>query len=157
VRFRVTVTSPRSAFWDTSAIVPLCFHQDVSSATRRLSRSHTPMIVWWGTPVESIIAFARLLREGAMSIAGSNQARRRLEALRRTWVEILPSDGLRDLAETLPAKLAVRTGDVFQLAAALVWCRERPKGKPFVSLDRRLAGAAGQIGFEIVGARATKD
>ena len=151
------MTSPRSAFWDTSAIVPLCFHQDASSAARRLSRAYSPMIVWWGTPVEGITAFARLVREGSMSITGSNQARRRLEALRRTWVEILPTDGLRGLAETLPAKLALRTGDVFQLAAALVWCRDRPKGRPFVSIDRRLAEAAGQIGFEIVGARTTKD
>jgi hypothetical protein len=111
------------------------------------------MIVWWGTPGEGITAFARLAREGAMSSMGSNQARRRLEVLRRTWVEILPSDGLRGLAETLPAKLVLRTGDVFQLAAALVWCRERPKGRPFVSIDRRLGEAAGQIGFEVVGTR----
>ncbi|MDQ7843436.1 MAG: hypothetical protein QN141_11835 [Armatimonadota bacterium] len=38
----------------------------------------------------------------------------------------------------------------FQLAAALVWCRERPRGRSFVCLDRALALAAGTLGFAVV-------
>ncbi len=148
--------SPSSAFWDTSAIVPLCFYQDASSALRRMSRAYSPMVVWWGAPVETVSAFARLVRAGAMSERGLHQARTRLEALRRTWVEILPTEGLRDIAETLPTRLPLRTGDVFQLAAALTWCRERPKGRSLISLDHRLAEAAARVGFGVVAGRAAK-
>jgi predicted nucleic acid-binding protein len=114
------------------------------------------MVVWWATPVEAVNAFARLAREGAMNETGLHQTRTRLEALRRTWVEILPIESVRGIAETLPTRLALRTGDVFQLAAALIWCRERPKGRPFVSLDRRLAEAALQAGFEVMAGRVAK-
>ncbi len=148
--------SPSSAFWDTSAIVPLCFYQEASSAVRRMSRAYSPMVVWWGAPVETVTAFARLVREGAMNETGLQQARTRLETLRRTWVEILPTEGLRDLAETLPMRLSLRTGDVFQIAAALIWCRELTKGRSFVSLDNRLSEAAGRVGFEIVAGRAAR-
>ena len=148
--------SPSSAFWDTSAIVPLCFHQQASSTVRRLSRAFSSMVVWWGAPVEAVNAFARLAREGAMNENGLHQASTRLEALRRTWVEILPTEAVRGVAEALPTRLALRTGDVFQLAAALIWCRERPKGRPFVSLDRRLAEAALQVGFEVMAGRVSK-
>jgi hypothetical protein len=50
-------------------------------------------------------------------------------------------------------KHALPTGDVFQLAAALTWRREQPRERPFVSLDRRLADAARQIGFDVIGTR----
>jgi predicted nucleic acid-binding protein len=118
-----------------------------------MSRAYSPMVVWWGTPVEAVSAFARLMREGAMSVTGMHQARKRLDALRRTWVEILPTESLRSVAETLPTRLQLRAGDVFQLAAALIWCRERPKGRPFISFDHRLTQAAIQAGFEGIAVR----
>lgn len=74
-----------------------------------------------------------------MSATGARQALARLEALPRTWVEVLPTDALRGLAEALPIKHALSTGDVSQLAAALTRCREQPRERPFVSLDHRLA------------------
>jgi len=113
-----------------------------------MSRTYSPMVVWWGTPVEAVSAFARLVREGAMGAPGMHQARTRLDALRRTWVEILPTESLRSVAETLPTRLPLRAGDVFQLAAALIWCRERPEGRPFISFDHRLTQAAIQVGFD---------
>jgi predicted nucleic acid-binding protein len=117
---------------------------------RRMSRTYSPMVVWWGTPVEAVSAFARLVREDVMRVTGMHQARTRLEALRRTWVEILPTESLRSVAETLPIRLSLRAGDVFQLAAALIWCREQPKGRPFISFDHRLTQAAIQAGFEVI-------
>jgi len=122
-----------------------------------MSRAYSPMVVWWGTPVEGVTALARLAREGAMNATGARQAVARLEALRRTWVEVLPTDALRGLAEALPMKHALRTGDVFQPAAALSWCREQPRERPFVSLDHHLAEAARQIGFDVAGARSATD
>jgi len=37
--------------------------------------------------------------------------------------------------------------DSFQLAAALVWCQEKPRRRPFVTADERLAKAAEKAGF----------
>jgi hypothetical protein len=56
----------------------------------------TSMVVWWGTPVEAVNAFVRLAREGAMNETGLHQARTRLEAPRRTWVEVLPTESVRE-------------------------------------------------------------
>jgi hypothetical protein len=35
------------------------------------------------------------------------------------------------------------------LAAALEWCDQRPRHRPFVCFDRRLAEAAFQLGFAV--------
>ena len=51
------------AFWDASAIIPLCCSQPATAQGRRLQREFTRMVVWWGTPIEARSAFARLVRE----------------------------------------------------------------------------------------------
>ena len=51
------------AFWDASAIVPLCVGQPGSGFARTALRNRS-IAVWWGTPVETISAFARLARAG---------------------------------------------------------------------------------------------
>jgi hypothetical protein len=48
------------AFWDASAIVPLCCSQTATSRGRKVLRELQRMVVWWGTPVEARSAFARL-------------------------------------------------------------------------------------------------
>ena len=40
--------------------------------------------------------------------------------------------------------------EALQLAAALVWCRERTRGVAFVCLDERLRGAATLEGFKVL-------
>lgn len=136
-------------FWDSSAIVPLCVHLPVTPRVRRILAQDRDMIVWWGTPVEVRSAVARLAREGLLR--GSAAAwERSLSALRRSWREILPSEGVRELAEALPDRHGVTAGDAFQLAAALAWCRGRPRGRAFVCLDRRLAEAAHAAGFAVM-------
>jgi hypothetical protein len=42
----------------------------------------------------------------------------------------------------------MRALDSFHLAAALAWCKERPRGRLFVCCDVRLADAAIKIGFD---------
>jgi hypothetical protein len=37
-----------------------------------------------------------------------------------------------------------------QLAAALVWCNERPRRRVMVCFDERLAAAAEQAGFTLI-------
>jgi predicted nucleic acid-binding protein len=137
------------AFWDTSALVPLCVQQPASRVFRRLVAEHRRIVVWWGTPVEIRSALARLQREKAVTLDGLVQTLERFNLLRRSWTEVLPTDRLRDLAEVLPGRHGVRAPDAFQLAAALVWCNEKPRRRPFVCLDRKLAASAEAVGFSV--------
>ncbi len=107
------------AFWDTSAVVPLCCHQAESQEMRRIARRVKRVAAWWGTTVEARSAFSRLVRDGKMTTGGLQQAAARLEAQRKAWVEVLPSERVRELAETLPEQYGLRALDSFQLAAAL--------------------------------------
>jgi predicted nucleic acid-binding protein len=107
------------------------------------------MVVWWGTPIESRSAFARLVRAGELDDAGRTRAIRLLDQLRRSWDEIQPSERARAIAEELPDRHGLRAADAAQLAAALVWCRESPRRRPFVCFDERLAQAATEVGFTV--------
>jgi predicted nucleic acid-binding protein len=135
------------AFWDASAIVPLCCSQAGSVPGRVLRRDLKRMVVWWGTPLEARIAFARPVREAEISSDERLTAIGLLGQLRVTRDEILPTEKLRSLAEELPDAHRLRAADAAQLAAALVWCRERPRKRPFVCFDERLRIAASELGF----------
>jgi hypothetical protein len=137
------------AFWDASAVVPLCCSQLATTQGRQLQRELKRMIVWWGTPLEARSAFARLVREGGLTDAERGAAIRLLGRLRLTWDEILPTEKLRALAEDLPDAHALRAADAAQLAAALIWCGERPRKRPFVCFDQRLRVAARDLGFSV--------
>jgi hypothetical protein len=140
----------QSAFWDTSAIVPLCCLQAASAQARHAARVYAIQVVWWGTSVEAISSFNRLIREGYLSTPDSQQAFTRLNHLRQYWNAIQPSDGLRDLAEHLLGKHKLRAGDALQLASALVWCTGYPKGHCFIGGDNDLLDAADIEGFTVV-------
>src|SRR5947209_15447634 len=112
---------------------------------RRIKR----VAAWWGTTVEARSAFSRLVRDGQMTAKGLQQAVARLEVHRASWVEVLPGDRLREIAEGLPEQYGLRALDSFQLAAALAWCKERPRRRVFVCLDERLSEAAAKAGFDI--------
>jgi hypothetical protein len=94
---------------------------------------------------------ARLMREGKLDGRTEESIRTRLMLLRTSWREVIASDGVRGLAEQLVYRHPLRTADAFQLAAALYWCRERPRGRVFVCFDSRLAEAAEQQGFAVMG------
>ena len=137
------------AFWDASAIVPLCCSQPATAQGHRLRRELKRMVVWWGTPVEARSAFARLVREGQLTTVERAAAIRLLAQLRVAWDEILPTQKVRSLAEDLPDTHGVRPADAAQLAAALVWCRELPKQRPLVCFDERLRAVATALGFSV--------
>ena len=61
-----------------------------------------------------------------------------------------PSDRARNIAEGLPDVYGLRALDSFQLAAALVWCNEKPKNRAFVCHDSKLSAAAQTAGFTVV-------
>jgi len=139
----------KAAFWDASVLVPLCCYQTNSAVVRRTARTHQPFVVWWGTPVEGFNTFARLLREGTLTQAQFNQACQKLQVLRRSWVEMAPTEQIRELAEKVLLHHALSSADGLQLAASLAWCSERPRHRTFICGDQKLSAAAEKLGFDV--------
>jgi len=137
------------AFWDASALAPLCIAQ-ASSEIARTALKHKSIAVWWITPVEMTSAFTRLSRGGQISRRELQLARARLAELRLRWIEVQPTEPLRDLAEILLQRHALRAADAMQLAAALTWSKQQPRKRAFVCFDQRLAEAAAKEGFSVV-------
>lgn len=136
------------AFWDTSALVPLCVQQQPTSAVRKLLDRHA-IAVWWATPVEMRSAFERLLRMGHLTTPQHAVAGARLEKLRRGWRELQPTEALRVQAESFLMSYSLRAADALQLAAAWTWCSGHPQDFVFISGDAQLLEAAQQAGFQI--------
>ena len=136
-------------FWDASAIVPLCVPIENPAQGRRLLRQHA-LVVWWGTHVEVVSAVCRLKRERVLSEEQYAAAGRRIQTLRSSWREIQPTSRLRDLAEACLERHELCAADALQLAAALVWCHEKPRNRAFLCRDARLAKAARGEGFAMI-------
>lgn len=137
------------AFWDASALVPLCIHEITSSKAHSRLRAFLP-VVWWGSLVEVHSAIARLHSVGKLKDVERQGAVARLTMLNQGWREILPTDDVRSLATRLLDMHDLRAVDSVQLAAALIWCQQRPVKRPFVCEDRRLTKAAAEAGFSVL-------
>ena len=141
--------SKEPVFWDASALVPLCVHENTSRQAQLQLRQSLP-VVWWASGVEVHSAVARLYRHRKLSDVEKKGALSRLDVLSRAWREILPSDSLRDLARQLLDTYELRSADSLQLAAALTWCQDRPSRRTFISGDERLSKCAIAAGFSVV-------
>ena len=137
------------SFWDSSALVPLCTNEPRSILAGRLWKQFPEKFVWWETSVEICSALARLERENKILPQQRIKAEKRLEILEKVWTEIQPESRIKELARTFPAKYKMKAADSLQLAAALAWCKEQPKGKDFVSGDEKLIKVAESVGFTI--------
>ncbi len=140
---------PALAFWDTSAIIPLCCQQLQSAKARQLLRKNPAMVVWWGTAVEAASAFNRLLRQGYFTAGNFKQAENALNHLVTYWHEVQPLDEIRSEANRLLKTHPLRAADALQLAAAMIWCRKHPKQHLFISANVSLLNAAHSEGFSI--------
>jgi predicted nucleic acid-binding protein len=138
-----------TAFWDASALVPLCVPERATGAAASHLKNLAP-VVWWGSPVEIQSAICRLHRERTLTDAGMQAAVARLEMLSGTWREISAGDKLRELALGLLNHHPLKAADSFQLAASLIWCEERPAKRNFVCADQRLSRAARSVGFAVL-------
>jgi len=138
-----------TAFWDASAIVPLCVHEAASRAAQSQLRKFAP-VVWWGSLVEVHSAICRLHRQKQITDVGKQGAMARLHLLGRGWREILPGDQLRELARELLDEYFLRAADSLQLAASLIWCEQRPSRRNFLCGDQRLSLAARTLGFSVI-------
>ncbi|MBI4855110.1 MAG: type II toxin-antitoxin system VapC family toxin [Acidobacteria bacterium] len=140
-------TSP--AFWDSSAIVLLCCHQANSPKARLYARNFPRLVAWWASNVEVTSALERLRRENLISQDILDQSLSSLALLQNSWVEVLPIEQVRDLAQSLLTQHPLRAADSLQLASALVWCKLKPKNRPFICFDDRLSNIALSLGFDI--------
>lgn len=138
-----------TAFWDASALVPLCVHESTTPAAVARLKELSP-VVWWASIVEIQSAICRLNRENVITDAGKNAAVARLETLSRSWREISAGDKLRELALDLLSSYPLKAADALQLAASLTWCDERPARQHFICADRRLTEVARSIGFAVL-------
>jgi len=130
-------------------MIPLCCFQEKSQELRRLRRKYE-VVAWWASTIEGHSALKRLLHGNQISQIAYNEAVKRLEIQSETWREIRPTEKVRKLAKNLIETENLRTLDALQLASALVWCFEKPKGRIFVCCDEKLSGAARKIGFTIL-------
>jgi hypothetical protein len=137
-------------FWDTSAILPLLVEEAASGAVRLTLEDDLRMAAWWGTRVECVSALARRERDGSADLRAVGEALDRLDALAGAWVEIRPTDTLRETAERVLRTHPVRAADALQLAAAIVVAAGNPASLSLVTLDMRLALAASKEGFRVL-------
>ena len=149
-RAKAAPTTVQTAFWDTSAIVPLCCLQAQSGQARQTARVYARQVVWWVSLVECMSSFYRLAREGHLTIRETRQALERVEYLRGRWAEVQPTEEVRRQAERLLRTHRLRAADALQLSAALVWCANHPRGRTFVGADNNLAEAAESEGFLVI-------
>ena len=136
-------------FWDSSAIIPLCLQESSSKAVIRLMKEDEDIVVWWMTHAECLSALSRRKREGVLTSDDERKARAVLDALASGWSEVQPTEMVRQRVERLLSIHPLRTADAFQLAAALIWSQETPRGLEFVCLDNNLRESALKEGFSI--------
>ncbi len=138
-------------FWDSSAIVPLICRERETTSMIRLYALDTDMLVWGFTRTEVLSSLCKQAREGSLSPKAFAEAKTKLALLESDWIENVDYEGVRERAERLLGTHALSAADALQLAAALVAVEERTKGFAFVTLDTRLADAAGREGFLVSG------
>jgi predicted nucleic acid-binding protein len=136
-----------SAFWDASALVPLCVRQGITPRAIVLYKRYDA-IVWWATPVEIASALARLVRMKQLDPADWTKTRKLAKNLADSWSLIQPSNALRSKAMQLVERYDLRAADSLQLAAALSWCEDAPQERVFLTADQKLWDAALLIGFD---------
>ena len=135
------------AFWDTSALVPLCVRQGITPRIIGLYKLYD-VVIWWATPAEIASALSRLVRMKQLDPSDWTRAHKLAKKLADSWSVIQPSDALRATAAQLVDRYDLRAADAFQLAAALGWCEDAPQGRVFLTADRRLREAARSSGFD---------
>jgi predicted nucleic acid-binding protein len=136
-----------SAFWDTSALVPLCVRQGTTPRAIALYENFE-VVVWWATSVEIASALARLVRMKQLSSSDWAKAGKIATALANDWSVIQPSEAVRAKATELVDRYDLRAADALQLAAALAWCEDIPQGRVFLTADQKLQEAALLSGFD---------
>ncbi|MBI5628106.1 MAG: type II toxin-antitoxin system VapC family toxin [Candidatus Rokubacteria bacterium] len=136
-------------FWDSSAVVPLLVEQEPSHRVSAWAAEDDALVLWTLTPVEVVSALRRLVRERTLDEAVARRAEDRMDELVRACHVIIDVDAVKSLATRLLRLHPLRAFDAMQLGAALHWAEGHPQGRPFLTLDARLALAAQREGFAV--------
>jgi len=136
-------------FWDSSALVPLLVGENLSELRQQQYDTDPWAVVWFGTLAEIESSLVRRQRDGQLPAGEEDAARKRLMEITAQWTEIAPTNEVRARAIRLLRVHSLRAADAFQLAAALIFCREQPQHLPFLTADQRLRTAASLEGFPL--------
>lgn len=136
-------------FWDSSALVPLLVTEATSELRKHQYDADPWAVVWFGTLVEIESSLVRRQREGQLPAEVERAARNRLTEITKQWTEVIPTAEVRARAIRLLRVHQLRAAAAFQLAAALIFCREQPQHLPFLTADQRLRDAASLEGFPV--------
>jgi uncharacterized protein len=136
-------------FWDSSAITPLLVVEADSERRESQLLVDSDIVVWFGTLAEVESSLARRKRAGELSIDAELRARRHFDELSAHWTEVAPTTEVRARAIRLLRVHPLRAADAFQLAAALIFCREQPQHLRFLTADQRLHAASALEGFPV--------
>lgn len=136
-----------AAYWDSSALIPLCVAQP-QTAEARLLYDRFGIVTWWATQVEILSGLTRLRRMGQISEGDLHKAKQFADALMDRWLSA-GSQRIAIDACSLLELYPLRAAHALQLATALEACEHRPKGYVFISADQRLGDAAHKSGFSV--------
>jgi predicted nucleic acid-binding protein len=118
---------------------------------RSLVAEDSSMSVWWVTVVECTSAIARRERSSPPAAKSAAAALSALSRLSKSWIEVPPTERLREHARRIVRLHDLRAADALQLAAAHVASDGQPESLSLVTLDERLAVAARREGFPVLG------
>ena len=121
--------------------------EETSSERTKQLEQDPLMVVWWGTSVEVESALFRRSSKSEVDAGNTERARTRLNFLSNSWIEIQPTDSIREMAKRLIRVHGLRSADSLQLAAALGACGNHPKNQNFLTGDQTLKRAATKEGF----------
>lgn len=128
-----------SAFWDTSALVPLRIRQGLTPRAVALYQDYN-VVVWWATPVEIASALARLLRMGQIDSNDYAKTRDLAQTLADSWFVVQPSEQLRTQATELIGHYALHAADCKTGRSAAVVRRQTPRPR-FLHRRSEVAGS----------------
>lgn len=131
-------------------MVPLLLSEARTARLESLLKADPEPVVWWASPVECQSALYRRHRESPIPFTALREAETRIAAFFEDVDAVGATLDLRRRAGRLLALHPLRAADALQLAAALMWCAERPSGEDFVCLDERLREAARREGFTVL-------
>jgi len=137
-------------YWDASALVPLLVRDPDTARRQAQLEVDSDVVTWWATRVECASALNRLARSGDLAERMLRASLHKLAGFSATWIEVLPSDGLRSGALRLLRIHALRAADALQLSACLAACGGDPGSMTLICADTRLREAADREGVNVL-------